>query len=81
MPISVTRLIMGEKYDREAQDHLRKAIEFEQAAANASSPADREKFGVKARGEREAAITCLNEANIAAGPEIKEAKQDSDPGE
>lgn len=81
MPISVTRLNMAEKYDRKAEDHLRRAIEFEEAAIKTSSPAEREKYCLKARGERETAIVSLKEANIASGPEIKEAKQDADPGE
>jgi hypothetical protein len=80
MPISVTRLNLSEKYDREAQQHIRQAIEFEDAAVNTTIPSEREKFGIKARQEREAAITSLKDANIASGPEIKEAVQDSDPG-
>ena len=80
MPKSVSRLNHAEKHDKEDEQHVRKAIEWEEAAVNAATPADREKYGEKARLEREAAIMSLKEANIAFGPEIRGATQDSDPG-
>lgn len=79
MPRTVTRLNLTEKYDKEAQEHVRNAIEFEEAAVKSNSPAEREKYGVKAKNEREAAIRSLQDANIAYGPEIKAAEQSSDP--
>jgi hypothetical protein len=81
MPKSIARLNLAEQYDREAEQHVRKAIEWKNEAVNAATPADREKFGEKARLERNAAIESLKEANIAFGPEIREAAQDSDAGE
>ena len=49
MPKSVSRLNLAEKHDKEAEQHVRKAIEWEEAAVNAATPADREKYGEKAR--------------------------------
>jgi len=60
MPRSVTRLNLSEKYDREAQEHIRKAIEFEEAAVNTTAPSERGKYGIRAREEREAAITQIS---------------------
>ncbi len=77
MPKTVARLYMGEQYDREAQDHLGKAIELEELALKAAVPADRERYGVKAREERNAAIESLEQANIAAGPELRELRNTS----
>jgi hypothetical protein len=72
MPKTVPRLYMGEQYDKEAQAHLTKTIEFEELAINATVPADRERYGEIARQEREAAIESLQQAKIASGPELHE---------
>jgi hypothetical protein len=68
---------MGEQHDKEAQEHLSKTIEFEEMAAKAATPADRERYGEKARKEREAAIESLHQAKIASGPEIHELRNSS----
>jgi len=77
MPKTVPRLYMGEQYDKEAQKHLGKAIEFEELAIKSEIPADREKYGLKAKEARDAAIEALQEANIASGPELKELRGNS----
>ena len=79
MPKSVSRLELAEQHDKEAEEHIRKVIEWEDAARNATTPADRERYGEKVRIERDAAIESLNDARIAFGAELEEAKQDSDP--
>lgn len=71
MPKTVTQLYMGEAHDKEAQEHLQRTVEFEEMAMNAKTPADREKYGEKARQERGAAIEALEQAKIASGPEPK----------
>lgn len=76
MPRTVARLNLTEKFDKEAQEHVRKAIEFEEVAVKSSSPAEREKYGEKAKKERKAAVAALQEANIAYGPDVKEIEQD-----
>lgn len=81
MPKLESRLALAEQHDREAETHIRKVIEWEQAAISAASPAERERFTEKARKERDAAMTALHDANIAFGPEIREFRQDSDPSE
>jgi len=70
MPKSVTRLSLAEQYDKQAQEHVKKAIDWEESAINATSPLERVKYSEKGRKEREAAITSLKEANIALGPDI-----------
>jgi hypothetical protein len=68
---------MGEQYDKEAQEHLKRTIEFEEMAAKSEVPADRERYGEKARMEREAAIESLQQAIIASGPELHELRNTS----
>lgn len=68
---------MGEQHDKEAQDHLKKTIEFEEMAVNATTLADRERFGEKARKERDLAIEALEQAKIASGPELHELRNTS----
>ena len=77
MPKTVPRLNMGEQHDREAQDHLKRTIEFEEMAVNAATPADRERYGEKARQERDLAIEALEQAKIASGPELHELRNTS----
>ncbi len=77
MPKTVPRLYMGEQYDKEAQEHLKRTIEFEEMAAKSEVPADRERYGEKARLEREAAIESLQQAIIASGPELHELRNTS----
>ena len=74
MPKTVPRLHMGEEYDKEAQEHLKRTIEFEEMAISATVPADRERYGEKARQERDAAIESLEQAKIASGPELHELR-------
>jgi hypothetical protein len=69
MPKTTPRLRMGEQYDKEALDHLNRTIEFEEIAAQSTVPADRERYGEKARHERDAAIEALEQAKIASGSE------------
>ena len=77
MPKAVSRLQMAEDRDKEALEHIKKAIEWEESAINAATLAEREKHGEKARKEREAAINSLKEANIEFGPEIRAFRQDA----
>lgn len=72
MPKTVTRIYLGEEHDKEAQEHLKRTVEFEEMAVKAATPADREKYSEKARLERSAAIEALEQAKIASGPEPKE---------
>ena len=77
MPKTVPRLYMGEQYDKEAQEHLKKTIEFEELAVHSTVPSDRERYGEQARQERDTAIECLQQARIASGPEIHELRNTS----
>jgi len=77
MPKTVPRLHLGEQHDKEAQEHPRKTIEFEEMAVNATTPADRERYGEKARQERDLAIEALEQAKIASGPELHELRNTS----
>ena len=74
MPKTVQRLYMGEQYDKSAQQHLQKTIEYEEIAMRTEVPAERERYGEKARQERDLAIEALEQARIAAGPELKELR-------
>ena len=74
MPKTVTRLNLGEEHDKEAQAHLNRTIEFEEMAVKAATPADRERFGEKARLERNLAMEALEQATIASGSELKELR-------
>jgi hypothetical protein len=77
MPKPLARLYLAEERDKEAMEHIRKAIEWEESAINAATLAEREKFGEKARKEREAAINSLKEANMEFGPEPAALRQDA----
>ncbi|MBZ5500920.1 MAG: hypothetical protein LAN59_01595 [Acidobacteriia bacterium] len=77
MPQPVSRLQLAEQRDKEALDHVKKAIEWEESAIQATTLAEREKCGEKARKEREAAMNSLKEANIEFGQEAKEFRQDA----
>ena len=77
MPKTIPRLYMGEQYDKEAQAHLTKAIEFEGLAIDAKLPTERERYGGIARRERDSAIESLQQAKIAAGPELHELRNTS----
>ena len=74
MPKTVTRLNLGEGHDKEALEHLKRTIEFEEMAINAVSPADRERYGEEARQERNLAIEALEQAGIASGSELRELR-------
>jgi hypothetical protein len=74
MPKTVTRLYLGEEHDKEAQEYLKRTIEFEEMAVRAATPADRERYGEKARLERDLAIEALEQAAIASGSELKELR-------
>ncbi|MGH9689863.1 MAG: hypothetical protein ACRD4C_01945 [Candidatus Acidiferrales bacterium] len=74
MPKTVTQLYSAEQYDKDALDHLSRAIESEVAAEKASVPADRERYGEIARKERKSAIDSLEQARIVAGPDVEELK-------
>jgi hypothetical protein len=65
---------MGEQYDKEAQAHLKRAIELEEMAMRTNVPAERERYGEQARQARDAAIESLQQAKIAAGPELHELR-------
>lgn len=77
MPKTTPRLRMGENYDKQALEHLNKAIEFEEQAVNSAVPADRERYGEKARLERDAALEALEQAKIASGPQLQELRNSS----
>ena len=66
MPKTVTQLYSAEQYDKDALDHLNRAIESEAAAAQASVPADRERYGEIARKERKSAIDSLEQAKTVS---------------
>jgi len=72
MPKTVMRLYLGEEHDKEAQEYLKRTIEFEEMAARAATPSDRERYGDKARLERSLAIEALEQAAIASGSELRE---------
>ena len=74
---TMPRLRMGEEYDKEALVHLNKTIEFEELAATATILLDRERYGEKARQERDAAIESLEQAKIASGPESSEGMRNA----
>ena len=65
MPKSDKDLSLAEEYDKRAQEHIKKVIEWGQSAINATNPAEREKCAEMARKERQAAINALTDANIA----------------
>jgi hypothetical protein len=65
MPKSDKDLSLAEEYDKRAQEHIKKAIEWGQSAINATNPAERDKCAEMARRERQAAIDALTDANIA----------------
>ena len=72
MPKTVMRLYLGEEHDKEAQEYLKRTIDFEEMAARAATPSDRERYGDKARLERSLAIEALEQAAIASGSELRE---------
>jgi predicted nucleic acid-binding protein len=57
-------LSRAEEYDKKAQEHIKKVIEWGQSAINASNPEEREKCAEMARKERQAAIDALTDANV-----------------
>ncbi len=77
MPQPVSRLQLAEQRDLEALEHVKKAIEWEESAIQATTLAEREKYGEKARKQREAAINSLKEAIIEFGQEAKGFRQDA----
>jgi hypothetical protein len=58
-------LNLAEQYDKKAQEHIRKVLEWGQSAIKATNPAEREKYSEVGRKERETAINALTDANIA----------------
>ena len=65
MPKSDKDLSLAEYYDKKAQEHLKKVLEWGYSALNAPNPEERGKFLEMARRERQAAIDALTDANIA----------------
>jgi len=65
MPESDKDLSLALQYDTEAQEHIKKVLEWGQSAINATNPAERDKCAEVAKKEREAAINALTDANIA----------------
>ena len=64
MPKSDKDLSLAEDYDKKAQEHLKRVIEWGQSAINATNPAEREKCLEMAVRERQAVIDALTDANI-----------------
>lgn len=65
MPKTVRGLNSGEEHDKEAQEHLKNTIEFEEMAVKAVTPADRKRYGENAGQERNLAMEALEQGEEA----------------
>jgi hypothetical protein len=66
MSNSVAKAYLIGFHEKEAREHLKRAVEWEKLADHARSAEVRQKHREKARKERDEAINCIENANRGA---------------